>query len=252
MFNRMREEIRAARETDPAAPSAFIVWLCYDGLHAIWGHRLHHFLWEHGLRGLARAGSQLNRFFTGVEIHPGATIGRGCFIDHGMGVVIGETTIMGDHCELYQGVTLGGTGNETGKRHPTLCNNVVVGVGASVLGNITIGDNVRIGGGAVVVNDVPPNCTVVGIPGRIVKQDGKRVAAADESRKKRHEDLPDPSAEIILDLQNRIERLEKELAVAKGVADNREVAPQMANEAAPEENKLSGEASADDMTDKEN
>ena len=218
MFDMLREEIAAAKATDPAAPSSFTIWLCYDGLHAIMAHRWHNFLWRHGLRGWARVASQICRHLTGVEIHPGATIGHGCFIDHGMGVVVGETTIMGDHCELYQGVTLGGTGKETGKRHPTLGKNVVVGVGASVLGNVYIGDNVKIGAGAVVVNDVPPNCTVVGIPGHIVRQDGMRVARADSAKALRHEDLPDPMDDLINKMQDRIDFLEKALEEERGIS----------------------------------
>ena len=177
IFKTIAEDVRAVKERDPAAQSSFVIWLTYPGLHARWSHVVEHWLWNHGLKSLARISSQFTRFMTGVEIHPGAQIGRRFFIDHAMGVIIGETTIIGDDCTLYQGVTLGGTGNETGKRHPTLGNNVIVGVGAAVLGNITIGDNSKIGGGAVAVKDVPPNCTVVGIPGRIVKRDGKRVTS---------------------------------------------------------------------------
>ena len=175
IFKTIAEDVRAVKERDPAAQSSFVIWLTYPGLHARWSHVVEHWLWNHGLKSLARISSQFTRFMTGVEIHPGAQIGRRFFIDHAMGVIIGETTIIGDDCTLYQGVTLGGTGNEIGKRHPTLGNNVIVGVGAAVLGNITVGDNSKIGGGAVAVKDVPPNCTVVGIPGRIVKRDGKRV-----------------------------------------------------------------------------
>lgn len=165
IFKTIAEDVRAVKERDPAAQSSFVIWLTYPGLHARWSHVVEHWLWNHGLKSLARISSQFTRFMTGVEIHPGAQIGRRFFIDHAMGVIIGETTIIGDDCTLYQGVTLGGTGNETGKRHPTLGNNVIVGVGAAVLGNITVGDNSKIGGGAVAVKDVPPNCTVIGIPG---------------------------------------------------------------------------------------
>ena len=160
----VREDIATVKANDPAAQSSFVIFLSYPGLHAKWMHTPEHWLWEHGARGLARVLSQVTRFFTGVEIHPAAQLGRRLFIDHAMGVVIGETTIVGDDCVLYQGVTLGGTGNESGKRHPTLGNNVTVGTGAKVLGNIHIGDNVRIGGNSVVVKDVPNNCTVVGTP----------------------------------------------------------------------------------------
>ena len=153
-----------SRANYPAAQSPLVIFLSYPGLHAKWMHTPEHWLWEHGARGLARVLSQVTRFFTGVEIHPAAQLARRLFIDHAMGVVIGETTVIGDDCVLYQGVTLGGTGNECGKRHPTLGDNVTVGTGAKVLGNIRIGDNVRIGGNSVVVKDVPANCTVVGHP----------------------------------------------------------------------------------------
>ena len=187
IFKTIAEDVRAVKERIAAAQSSFVIWLTYPGLHARWSHVVEHWLWNHGLKSLARISSQFTRFMTGVEIHPGAQIGRRFFIDHAMGVIIGETTIIGDDCTLYQGVTLGGTGNETGKRHPTLGNNVIVGVGAAVLGNITVGDNSKIGGGAVAVKDVPPNCTVVGIPGRIVKRDGKRVTSEQSAAAKRME-----------------------------------------------------------------
>jgi serine O-acetyltransferase len=206
----IKEDIAAAQGNDPAAPSALTVFINYSGVHAIWGYRFNHWLWTHHCRGLARWLSQMARHFTGVEIHPGATIGKRFFIDHGMGVVIGETTIIGNDCQLYQGVTLGGTGKETGKRHPTLENNVVVGVGASVLGDITIGENSKVGGGAVVVDDVPPNCTVVGIPGHIVRHAGKRIGASGAAAL-RHEDLPDPIVDTIEALERRIEQLENRL-----------------------------------------
>ena len=166
MFQRVKQDIQAVKERDPAAVTTWSVLLNYPGLHAVWWHRQHHWLWKRGRRGLARWWSQVARFCTGIEIHPGATIGERFFIDHGMGVVVGETTVIGNDVTLYQGVTLGGTGKERGKRHPTLQDCVVVGVGAAVLGDITIGRGTRVGGGAVVVNDVPPNCTVVGIPSR--------------------------------------------------------------------------------------
>lgn len=215
MFRDIREDIAAARDRDPACPSSFTIFFTYSGLHAIWAHHLHHWLWVHGWRGLARWLSQLQRHLSGVEIHPGAQIGRRFFIDHGMGIVIGETTIIGEDCMLYQGATLGGTGKETGKRHPTLGNRVVVGVGASVLGNVTLGDDVKIGGGAVVVDDVPPSCTVVGIPGHIVRHQGRRVGARDLAEL-RHEDLPDPVVDTIEDLQRRISLLESRLIRLEG------------------------------------
>lgn len=192
IFSTMAEDIRTVQATDPAAPSKFLIWLTYPGLQARWAHIINHWLWKKGLHGLARYLSQCARFWTGVEIHPGAQIGRRFFIDHAMGVIIGETTIIGDDCVLYQNVTLGGTGKETGKRHPTLGNNVMVGVGASVLGSITIGDNSKIGGGSVVVKDVPPNCTVVGVPGHIVMRDG--VSTAKKAAEEREVELKKAAA----------------------------------------------------------
>lgn len=207
MFDRIRADIRAVKERDPAATSTVSVLFNYPGLHAIWWHRIDHWLWRQGRRGLARFLSQITRWFTGVEIHPGATIGDGFFIDHGMGVVIGETAVIGSDVTLYQGVTLGGTGKETGKRHPTLEDCVVVGVGAAVLGNITIGRGSKVGGGAVVIDDVPPNSTVVGIPGRVVVRAGERVDTIDLH----HEDLPDPVVEMFRCLTRRIDKLERQL-----------------------------------------
>ncbi len=207
MFERAREDIRAVKERDPAAISTWSVLLNYPGLHALWWHRVNNWLWRHRRRGLARWLSQHARFWTGIEIHPGASIGRRFFIDHGMGVVIGETSVIGDDVTVYQGVTLGGTGKERGKRHPTLEDCVVVGVGAAVLGDITIGRGSRVGGGAVVVHDVPPNCTVVGIPGRVVVREGRKIDAIDLH----HEDLPDPVVEMFRCMQRRIDRLEARL-----------------------------------------
>ena len=168
MFKNMRYDIKAIKERDPAARSGLEVFFMYSGFHAVCWHRFAHWLYKHRRFGLARFISQLNRFFTGIEIHPGATIGRGLFIDHGMGVVIGETTEIGDNCTLYQGVTLGGTGKESGKRHPTLGNNVMVGSGAKVLGPFKVGDNSKIAAGAVVLSEVPADSTCVGVPARIV------------------------------------------------------------------------------------
>jgi serine O-acetyltransferase len=213
VFDRMREDIDAVKERDPAATSTLSVLVNYPGLHALGFHRFNHWLWVHGRRGIARFGSQCARFFTGIEIHPGATIGRRFFIDHGMGVVIGETTIIHDDVTLYQGVTLGGTGKEKGKRHPTLEEFVVVGVGAAVLGNITIGRHSRVGGGAVVIDNVPPNSTVVGVPGRVVVQHGSRVEAIDLH----HENLPDPVVEMFRSLQRRVDRLESRLGRDEGL-----------------------------------
>ncbi|NTW28413.1 MAG: serine O-acetyltransferase [Coriobacteriia bacterium] len=205
MFERMREDIRSVKERDPAATSSASVLFNYPGLHALWGYRINHWLWTHGSPGFARWCSQAVRFCTGIEIHPGALIGRRFFIDHGMGVVIGETTIIGNDVTLYQGVTLGGTGKEVGKRHPTLEDWVVVGVGASVLGDITVGHGSKVGGGAVLIDDVPPNCTVVGVPGRVVMRSGSRIDAIDLH----HEDLPDPVVEMFRCLQRRMDRLER-------------------------------------------
>jgi serine O-acetyltransferase len=218
MFDRLRKDIAAVKERDPAATSTFSVLVNYPGLKAIRAHRKHHWLHTHGHPLLARILSQWTRHRSGIEIHPGATIGERCFIDHGMGVVIGETTVIRDDVTIYQGVTLGGTGKERGKRHPTLEDCVVVGVGASVLGNITIGRGTRVGGGAVVVNDVPPNCTVVGVPGRIVVREGQRVDTIDLH----HEDLPDPVVEMFRCMQRRIDRLEQRLKADEATMTERE------------------------------
>lgn len=195
-------------ERDPACRSVVEAILCYPGLHALWLHRISHWLYRRRLFLAARLISQLSRWLTGVEIHPGARIGRGLFIDHGMGVVVGETSDIGDNVTLYQGVTLGGTGKEKGKRHPTLGNNVVVGTGAKILGGIAIGDNCKVGAGAVVVRAVPPNCTVVGVPGRVVWRDGRKVPGVDLE----HGDLPDPVADSFAALQRYAERLEERIA----------------------------------------
>jgi serine O-acetyltransferase len=210
MFSCMREDIAAVLESDPAAKSGLEVVLLYSGLHALWGYRVHHWLWIHGWRFLARALSQWTRLITGIEIHPGAEIGHRFFVDHGMGVVIGETTIIGDDVTLYQGVTLGGTGKETGKRHPTLRNHVVIGAGARVLGNIIIGENSRIGAGSVVLRDVPDNSTVVGVPGHIVLQHGKRVVITDPKQ------INDPLSEALAAVANEVKELKKEVRELKG------------------------------------
>ncbi|MDI6843528.1 MAG: serine O-acetyltransferase [Anaerosomatales bacterium] len=214
MFERMRRDIEAIKERDPACTSTLSALTNYPGLWAVWWHRVAHRLHRAGLVWLARRISQVVRHYTGIEIHPGATIGDGFFIDHGMGVVIGETTIIGNNVTMYQGVTLGGTGKEHGKRHPTIQDNVVIGVGATVLGNITVGSHSKIGAGAVVIQDVPSNCTVVGVPGRIVVREGERVDAIDLH----HEDLPDPVVEMFRTLQRRIERLEARLERDEGIA----------------------------------
>jgi serine O-acetyltransferase len=217
MWRRIKRDIEVIFERDPAARSLLEILLCYPGFHAILLHRVAHFLHRKGFKLLARLISQFNRFWTGIEIHPGAQIGEGLFIDHGMGVVIGETAEIGNNVTLYQGVTLGGTGKEKGKRHPTIGNNVVIGAGAKILGNITIGDNVKIGAGSVVLRDVPPNCTVVGVPGKIVVRNGHHVADTRFTEVDlRHEDLPDPVAEMLLCLQRQIQRLEQRLEELEG------------------------------------
>jgi serine O-acetyltransferase len=201
-------DLRAPQERDPAARGALDVLLSYPGFHAITAYRIYHALHRWGLPVLPRWLSHLTRFFTGIEIHPGATVGQGVFIDHGMGVVIGETAEVGDGCTIYQGVTLGGTSLARTKRHPTLGKNVIVGANACVLGAIYIGDNVRIGSGSVVVRDVPANATVVGVPARVVAQDGKPVRAVPDVQ---HVEMPDPTADAIKQLQRRIEQLEKRI-----------------------------------------
>ena len=198
------QDIRAAQKRDPAAKSLLEVILLYQGLHALIYFRIAHALYKIHLFFLARLLSQCARFLTGIEIHPGARIGKRFFIDHGMGVVIGETAIIGDDVLLYQGATLGGTGIVKGKRHPTIGNNVVIGAGAKVLGNITIGDNSYIGANAVVIKDVPPNSTVVGVPGRITRQDGKKIDINLD-----HVHILDPITQAIEELQERIDKLEK-------------------------------------------
>lgn len=201
-------DLRAPLERDPAARGWLDVVLSYPGFHAVTAHRLIHPLYVAGVPLLPRYLSQVARFFTGIEIHPGAKLGKGVFIDHGMGVVIGETAEVGDDCTIYQGVTLGGTSLSHGKRHPTLQNNVTVGVNASVLGAITIGENSKIGGGSVVVKDVPPNSTVVGVPARLVMQNGVPVRAVPS---RPQVDMPDPNADAIARLQRRVAQLEERL-----------------------------------------
>lgn len=204
-FGRIREDIRSVVEKDPAARNGLEVLICYPGIWAQILHRPAHFLYNHNLKLLARIISQLARFFTGIEIHPGAKIGRRLFIDHGMGIVIGETTEIGDDCMLYQGVTLGGTGKDAGKRHPTLGNRVMVSSGAKVLGPFTVGDDAKIGSGAVVLKEVPAGCTVVGVPGRIVKGPRPMTEEMDQVH------LPDPVTREMEQLKKRIAKLEKML-----------------------------------------
>ena len=205
----IREDVATVLERDPAAKSSLEVYLCYSGLHAVWFHRINHWLWNHRFFLLARWLSQVARFLTGIEIHPGAKIGRRLFIDHGLGVVIGETAIVGDDVTLYQGVTLGGTGKEHGKRHPTIEDNVVIGGGAKVLGNIIVGRNCRIGAGSVVLRNVPEHSTVVGVPGHIIFRNGERVVITDPKL------INDPLSEALAavatevnKLRERVQRLE--------------------------------------------
>jgi serine O-acetyltransferase len=213
MFRAIREQIDTVFRGDPAAKSAVEIFFCYPGFHAILLHRAAHKLYTARFLLLARIVSQFNRTITGIEIHPGATIGRRCFIDHGMGVVIGETTEIGDDVLLYQGVTLGGTGKEKGKRHPTIGHNVVIGTGAKILGNITIGDHTKIGAGSVVIRSVPDHSTVVGVPGRVVR--GAAVTGSelgvDTGDYLEHGTLPDPEGQLIDDLTKRVEQLEAKL-----------------------------------------
>lgn len=210
MFGTMRADLAAVLERDPACRSRLEAWLCYPGLHALIVYRMAHILHGWGLRLPARLLSEYARRWTGVEIHPAARIGKGVFIDHGMAVVIGETAEVGDNATLYQGVTLGGTGKERGKRHPTLGRDVMVSAGAKILGGITIGDRCKIGAGAVVLKSVPPDCTVVGVPGRIVRHRGLRVARGSVDLE--HADLPDPLEEQLRQLEARCAMLERELA----------------------------------------
>ncbi|MEL6441719.1 MAG: serine O-acetyltransferase [Cyanobacteria bacterium J06621_8] len=205
MLSSLVADFRIIFERDPAARNWLEVLICYPGLQALFLHRIAHWLYQVGTPFFPRLVSHLARFLTGIEIHPGAQIGQGVFIDHGMGVVIGETAIVGDYSLIYQGVTLGGTGKESGKRHPTLGENVVVGAGAKVLGNIQVGNSVRIGAGSVVLRDVPSNCTVVGVPGRVVYRSGVKVNPLE------HGNLPDSEAAVIRTLVDRIESLEKEV-----------------------------------------
>jgi serine O-acetyltransferase len=205
IFTQIGHDWRACFERDPAARNWLEVLLCYPGFHALFAHRFIHPLQRWGVPVLPRVLSQIVRFFTGIEIHPGAEIGRGCFIDHGMGVVIGETSEIGRDCTLYQGVTLGGTSLQRGKRHPTLEDDIVVGAGAKIIGAVVIGSHAKIAAGAVVVKDVPPNSTVVGVPGRVVLQDGVRVVETVIP----HVDMPDPEDEAIQALERRVEALEQ-------------------------------------------
>jgi serine O-acetyltransferase len=209
LLSLIREDVATVLERDPAAKSQLEVYLCYSGLHALWFYRVNHWLWNHNFLLLGRWMSQVARLFTGIEIHPGARIGRRLFIDHGMGVVIGETAIVGDDVTLYQGVTLGGTGKEHGKRHPTVLDSVVIGGGAKVLGNITIGRNCRIGAGSVVLRNVPDDSTVVGVPGHIIFREGRRVVITDP--KQINDPLSEALAAVVTEvskLRDRVRQLE--------------------------------------------
>ncbi|QGH32694.1 serine O-acetyltransferase [Gracilibacillus salitolerans] len=210
-FKLLKEDIEVVFDQDPAARTYFEVCLTYSGLHAIWSHRIAHTFYRKKFFFIARVISQISRFFTGIEIHPGAKIGKRFFIDHGMGVVIGETCEIGDNVTIYQGVTLGGTGKEKGKRHPTLKDNALVATGAKVLGSITIGESSKVGAGSVVLKDVPDHSTVVGIPGRIVIQNGEKVRKDLD-----HHKLPDPISEVLKEMDDEMQRLKKELEDLKG------------------------------------
>jgi serine O-acetyltransferase len=210
LLSLIREDVATVMEHDPAAKSRLEVFLCYSGLHAVWFYRINHWLWSHGLLLLGRFLSQFARFLTGVEIHPGAKIGRRLFIDHALGVVIGETAIVGDDVTLYQGVTLGGTGKEQGKRHPTIEDGVVAGSGAKILGNITVGKNCRIGAGSVVLRNVPEDSTVVGVPGHIIFREGKRVVITDPKQ------INDPLSEALASVVTEVNKLRERVQQLEG------------------------------------
>ncbi len=219
MFSRLREDIRSVRERDPASRSTLEVLTCYPGLHAVWGHRVSHFLWTHGCKWLARFNSHIARWLTLIEIHPGAVLGRRVFIDHGIGVIIGETAEVGDDCTIYQGVTLGGTSLTRGaKRHPTLGREVVVGAGAKVLGPFTVGDGARIGSNAVVVREVPPGATAVGIPARIISDAGEAAHHGFDAYGIT-KDMPDPVANAIRALLGHVQALQAEVQALKAGPD---------------------------------
>jgi serine O-acetyltransferase len=216
LLSLIREDVANVVEHDPAAKSRLEVFLCYSGLHAVWFYRINHWLWNHRLFLLARMLSQAARFLTGIEIHPGAAVGRRLFIDHGQGVVIGETAIVGDDVTLYQGVTLGGTGKEHGKRHPTIEDGVVVGGGAKILGNITVGKNCRIGAGSVVLRNVPDESTVVGVPGHIIFREGKRVVITDPKQ------INDPLSEALAAVATEVNKLRERVQQLEGSGEKGE------------------------------
>jgi serine O-acetyltransferase len=216
LLSNIREDVATVLDRDPAARSRLEVYLCYSGLHAVWFHRIDHWLWQHKFYLLARWLSQVARLLTGIEIHPGAEIGRRVFIDHGLGVVIGETAVIGDDVTLYQGVTLGGTGKEQGKRHPTLMENVVVGSGAKILGNIVVGRNCRIGAGSVVLRNVPDDSTVVGVPGHIIFREGKRVVITDPKQ------INDPLSEALAAVAGEVNKLRERVNALEGAGSQHE------------------------------
>lgn len=220
MINFIREEIRAIKERDPAARSGFEIFFMYSGFHAVCWYKLSHFLYKHKRFALARYVSQTARFWTGIEIHPGAKIGHGLFIDHGMGVVIGETTEIGDNCTIYQGVTLGGTGKDVGKRHPTIGNNVVIGSGAKVLGPFRVGDNSKIAANAVVLTEIPDNSTCVGVPARVVKINNQKVKPAQDLDQIH---IPDPVSMELCRLRAQLEKLEKKLENREEKSKNEDI-----------------------------
>jgi len=211
VFKNIRYDLKSIKSRDPAARNSLEIFLLYSGFHALLWYRLSHWLYRHRLFFLARFISQTGRFWTGIEIHPGAQIGRGLLIDHGGGVVIGETAVVGDDCTIYQGVTLGGTGKETGKRHPTLGNHVMVGSGAKVLGPFKVGDNSKIASNAVVLSEIPPNSTAVGVPARVVRRNGQKVEAELDQIH-----IPDPVSQELCRLLMKIEKLEKNVAKLEG------------------------------------
>jgi serine O-acetyltransferase len=225
MFAQIKKDVKVIFERDPAAKSVLEILFTYPGLHALILHRMAHALYNRKHTFIARVISQINRSITGIEIHPGAKIGQGFFIDHGMGVVIGETTEVGENVTVYQGVTLGGTGKESGKRHPTIGNNVVISTGAKVLGSLNVGNNVKIGAGSVVLRNVPDNSTVVGVPGRVVKKDGKKIGDAKLNSEVdlQHNKLPDPVADMILTLENRINRLEGRIQEMEALENDKDL-----------------------------
>ncbi len=221
LFSLIREDVAGVLEHDPAAKSRAEVYLCYSGLHAVWFYRINHKLWDHKFFLLARWLSQVARWLTGIEIHPGAQIGRRLFIDHGVGVVIGETAVVGDDVTLYQGVTLGGTGKERGKRHPTVLDNVVVGGGAKILGNITEGRNCRIGAGSVVLRDVPDDSTVVGVTGHVIFREGKRVVITDPKQ------INDPLSEALAAVASEVNKLAERVRQLEGTGGSEPVSESM-------------------------